>query len=216
MAKDLNSINKVLNSNEITLYHNARMGKFKGKPDLNLCRSVCDFGRGIYLSPNYNRVNNISKSDDAIIYQVNINLDETTCYKFDNIYLFYMYCIVNRLTLYSRMPQKVRDFIDYINCFEIVVGDTIDGQGVFQSLANFVDGFTDLATLDYWCKIDVLGIQYCIKSQRVLDNLNFIPINNYIIDTNLYDLHEYDNLLIQSIDRNITFDKLIEKVVSIL
>lgn len=225
MAKDLQNISLFLNSNRVNaedrsnnllLFHNSK-GGFIGKPEIKYCRETCDFGQGIYLAASFSRVSGFINNDKAVCYAVNVLLDKVKHYVFEDIYLFYVYCICNRTRCYDQLPNIIKEYVDYVDNYELVIGETLDGTKMMSVLFAFMDSQFDLAFTNKQLKLYALGLQYCIKSQVLLDTLKFNEVARcsleYKVDSGLND---YRSILTQDIPQGITFSDLVEIVRSML
>ena len=214
MAKNIGDLSKVLNiDNRLALYHNSK-GGFKGDPSVTYGRKTCDFGAGIYLSTDILRVSSIGRSSKSVCYKTDIYLDKVNVYRFDNIYLFYLYCILNRMDMVDQVPEEIKYFVDKMNSYDLLIGETLDGYDIYNVLNSFVYGSARLDDVNAKLKLSTLGLQYCIKSQVLLNSLHFsvVSSNESVVDKE----EDLDRpLLSQSVD-DLKFSDLIFRVKELL
>ncbi|MBQ8070568.1 MAG: DUF3990 domain-containing protein [Bacteroidales bacterium] len=146
------------------------------KPDLNLCRSKNDFGKGFYMTPNWNRAwemgkrrKNILQSGEITVNAFNFSLKEAKAAGL-KIAIFSGFTIE-----WARFIINNRDNEFFSHNYDIVIGpvaDAILDQEIYRHKMLFGAKYLEDEPLKAFIgKVSQFGssyIQYCFCTQNAL------------------------------------------------
>ena len=148
------------------------------RPDLQKCKSLNDFGRGFYLTPNWKRAWQMAKRS-AALHQGKVTV---------NSFLFYPQVAQNKGLCIMEFDGFTPEWAKFVLCnrtstdfkhgYDIVIGpvaDAVVDQEIIQYKALYGEGYLDDENLRvFLARISQFGynyIQYCFCTQRAIDEL---------------------------------------------
>ncbi len=149
------------------------------KPDLNRCQSKNDFGRGFYLTPNWNRAwemgkrrKNIKQSGEVTVNPFNFSLKKAK----ENglkVASFHDFCVE-----WARFVIRNRDEEFFTHDYDIVIGpvaDAILDQEIFRYKREFPETYLEDQNLEVFIqRVSQFGssyIQYCFCTEKAIKEL---------------------------------------------
>ena len=160
--------------NNVVLFHGAKE-KISTKIDLNHSKKQNDFGIGFYLGESfYQAATYISYSKSNTIYSYVLNTCNLKIIKFD-VDLRWMLAIAYYRGWIDDFKEHeiIKEIISEVESSDVVIAPIADNK-MFDLIDEFVSGMTT----DEQCKQALsatnLGFQYVIKTNKGLDQLNFL------------------------------------------
>ncbi len=152
-------------TNTVKLYHGSRA--IIPEPDIEKSRLDIDFGKGFYLSEDFNLPAKWAcKNATSVVNQYALNLDGLNVYKFNLDETWLHFVVANRnLTPLSSELEK-------INKADVLIGAVADDK-LFYALDLYDDG---ILSDDYAIKVMSCmsyGNQYVLKTKNAINNLVF-------------------------------------------
>lgn len=149
------------------------------KPNLDKCQSKNDFGRGFYLTPNWNRAwemgkrrKNIKQSGEVTVNSFSFSLKKAK-EKGLKVASFSDFCID-----WARFIIRNRDEEFFTHDYDIVIGpvaDAILDQEIFRYKREFPKTYLEDQNLDVFIRrVSQFGssyIQYCFCTEKALKEL---------------------------------------------
>lgn len=183
----INYYNYTIVNEKITLYHGSISG-IKGdiKP---ISSEICDFGKGFYMATNkeYAMCNALSldKNGSGHLYKLDVILNNTKNYIFNNIEIWALYTAYNRGLIHNiKKYKKLIEIAKTINKHDVVIGPIADDRSAY-AFQRFTEGSMTDKCLIHCIKHFNLGEQYVFKrkcnnikiiSHKILDGDNYNKI----------------------------------------
>ena len=152
------------------------------KPDLSLCHSKNDFGRGFYLTPNWNRAwemgkrrKNIQQKGEITVSAFNFNLKKAKEAGL-NVASFSGFSVD-----WARFVIRNRDDELFHHAYDLVIGpvaDAILDQEIFRYKREFPNNYLEDEPLKVFIeRVSQFGssyVQYCFCTDKALNELKKI------------------------------------------
>ena len=149
------------------------------KPDLRQCQSRNDFGKGFYLTPNWNRAwemgkrrKNIEQKGEITVNPFSFNLKKAKANGL-KVALFPDFCVE-----WARFVIQNRDNVFFSHNFDIVIGpvaDAILDQEIFRYKREFPSTYLEDQNLEIFIqRVSQFGssyVQYCFCTDKAIKEL---------------------------------------------
>ena len=149
------------------------------KPDLKWCNSKNDFGKGFYLTPNWNRAwemgkrrKNIKHAGEITVNPFSFNLKKALADGL-NVALFPNFCAE-----WARFVIRNRDEAFFTHGYDIVIGpvaDAILDQEIYRYKREYPNTYLDDNNLEIFIqRISQFGssyMQYCFCTEKAIKEL---------------------------------------------
>ena len=177
----------------IKLYHASYIAV--EKIDLTLCSEGKDFGKGFYVTTNYEQAcrfvktsikkaikNGINISNNSIgyisVYEFKNNVKDVSIFEFDYANRDWLHCVAEhrKRDLFSKSQNDWNEF-------DIIAGK-IANDTTNQVLTTYINGGSDLAdeTAIRLLFPNKLSDQICFKTEKSLKMLSFVEAMEVVID----------------------------------
>lgn len=160
--------------NNVVLFHGAKE-KISTKIDLNHPKKQNDFGIGFYLGESfYQAATYISYSKSNTIYSYVLNTCNLKIIKFD-VDLRWMLAIAYYRGWIDEFKEHeiIKEIISEVESSDVVIAPIADNK-MFDLIDEFVSGMTTDEQCKHALSATNLGFQYVIKTNKGLDQLNFL------------------------------------------
>ena len=178
------------NLHKLTLYHGTPDPNFKPDPDYD--NPVTDYGKGLYLTPYLDLAKEWASSTgskNGYVYSFELDTTELMIFDFDCasplVWLAELYYHYKRFLLSN--PDVVTYVINKYRVYDIDRYDVITGwrgDGTYYDILDmFAKGTLSVNQINSALRLGDLNVQYCIKSAKALDLLQFkecIDVNTEI------------------------------------